>query len=130
MASRRLADLDEILQPIAQAHLNACKAQGIELLVTCTWRSNEEQARLYAQGRTASGPIVTNARPGDSKHNAMKNGKPASKAYDVVPMRDGKPIWDDKDPVWQEVGRLGESVGLAWAGRWLRLREFPHFELK
>lgn len=130
MASRRLSDLDETLQPLAQAHINACEKVGIQLLVTCTWRSPVEQARLYEQGRTTVGKIVTNARPGDSKHNFLKNGKPAAKAYDVVPMRNGKPVWDDKDPEWLEVGRLGEALGLAWAGRWLKMREYPHFELK
>jgi hypothetical protein len=31
-----------------------------DLIITCTWRSEEEQHRLYKQGRTEPGKIVTN----------------------------------------------------------------------
>jgi len=41
----------------------------------------------------------------------------------------GKPMWDASNPVWQVVGSLGESIGLKWAGRWKRMREYPHFEV-
>jgi peptidoglycan L-alanyl-D-glutamate endopeptidase CwlK len=47
---------------------------------------------------------------------------------DVVPVRNGKPVWDSKDPVWQTVGRLGKAAGLEWAGDWKRFKEFPHFQ--
>jgi peptidoglycan L-alanyl-D-glutamate endopeptidase CwlK len=40
----------------------------------------------------------------------------------------GKPRWDVKDAVWQEVGRLGKAAGLEWAGDWKRFREYPHFQ--
>ena len=84
------------------------------------------------------------AKPGQSRHNFMANGRPASLAFDVVPLRLGKPVWgtagngidddptdDDKDDLelWQRVGAIGESCGLDWAGRWKRFREFPHFEI-
>ena len=55
-----------------------CKAINLELVVTCTWRSPAEQAQLYAQGRTAPGKIVTNAKPGQSMHNVTLGGQPAS----------------------------------------------------
>jgi len=41
----------------------------------------------------------------------------------------GKPMWDACNQVWQVVGSLGESIGLTWAGRWKRMREYPHFEV-
>lgn len=126
--SRSLDDLHPEVRPLVDKFLEACKAAGIDILVTCTHRSNEEQAALYAQGRTAPGKIVTNAKPGQSSHNGMLNGKPASLAIDVVPMRAGKPVWSVSDPVWQQVGELGEKAGLEWAGRWKRFREFPHFQ--
>ena len=105
-----------------------CKAINLELVVTCTWRSPAEQAQLYAQGRTAPGKIVTNAKPGQSMHNVTLGGQPASLAIDVVPLRNGKPVWDNTDPIWQQVGAAGEQAGLEWAGRWKRFREFPHFQ--
>ncbi|UPT53189.1 D-alanyl-D-alanine carboxypeptidase [Synechococcus phage Ssp-JY42] len=124
MASRSLDDLHPHVAAKARAHISACKAEGIDLLVTCTYRDPAEQARLFAQGRTTPGKIVTNARPGQSFHEYRV-------AYDVVPMRAGKPVWGTKGAdlaLWTRVGELGEAQGLEWAGRWVRFREYPHFQ--
>ena len=128
MSSRKLTDLHPQMQPIMTRFLANARAAGIDLLVTCTYRSNEEQAALYAIGRTKPGRIVTNAKPGRSTHNNTLNGKPAALAVDVVPLRDGKPVWSASDPVWKRVGEIGEKVGLEWAGRWTTFREYPHFQ--
>jgi peptidoglycan L-alanyl-D-glutamate endopeptidase CwlK len=106
----------------AQKVLDACKARGVTLLVTCTRRSNKEQAELYARGRTTAGPRVTNAKPGSSAHNY-------GLAMDVVPLRAGKAIWDAKAPEWQVYGEEVRRVGLEWAGDWTRFREFPHCQV-
>ena len=130
MASRKLTDLSPAAKVLVEKFIEACDKQGIDLLVTCTWRSNEEQNELYAQGRSKPGRIVTNAKAGQSRHNGMLNGKPASTAVDVVIIENGKCIWDVKDPRWAVVGKIGESVGLEWAGRWKKFPEFPHFQTK
>lgn len=134
--SRNIDDLLPDIARLCRLHLDACKARGFDVLVTSTYRDNESQAALYAQGRTKPGRKVTNAQPGQSWHNWRR-------AYDVVPLRNGKPVWGtagngiDADPtddetddleLWQRVGELGESVGLEWAGRWTRFREYPHFQ--
>ena len=126
--SRSLNDLHPAMQPLAAEFLNNCKAAGIDLLVTCTWRSGAEQDALYAQGRTTPGAIVTRAKAGQSKHNHTLAGRPASLALDVVPLRLGKPVWAASDAIWQDVGRIGKACGLEWAGEWKRMREFPHFQ--
>lgn len=122
MASRSLDDLHPIVAEKARAHIAACKAEGIDLLITCTYRDPAEQARLYAQGRTAPGKIVTNAKPGQSFHEYRV-------AYDFVPMRAGKPVWGtsgEDGKLWQRVGELAEAQGLEWAGRWPRFKEMAH----
>jgi peptidoglycan L-alanyl-D-glutamate endopeptidase CwlK len=126
--SRSLNDLHPAMQPLAAECLNNCKAAGIDLLITCTWRSAAEQDALYAQGRTTPGRIVTRAKAGQSKHNHTLAGRPASLALDVVPLRLGKPVWAASDAIWQDVGRIGKACGLEWAGEWTRMREFPHFQ--
>jgi peptidoglycan L-alanyl-D-glutamate endopeptidase CwlK len=126
--SRSLNDLHPAMQPMAAEFLNNCKAAGIDLLVTCTWRSGAEQDALYAQGRTTPGSIVTRAKAGQSRHNHTLSGRPASLALDVVPLRLGKPVWAASDAIWQDVGRIGKACGLEWAGEWKRMREFPHFQ--
>jgi peptidoglycan L-alanyl-D-glutamate endopeptidase CwlK len=123
--SRRLEDLDSAVQWRAHALVKAAKDAGLDLLITSTYRSKEEQAALYAQGRTKPGAIVTNARPGDSYHNWRC-------AFDVVPLRNGKPVWSTSGPdgdLWRKIGEMGEAVGLEWAGRWTgKLREMAHFQ--
>jgi peptidoglycan L-alanyl-D-glutamate endopeptidase CwlK len=126
--SRSLDELHPEVRRMFDAFAASCFAESLDILVTCTWRSPAEQDRLYAQGRTTPGKIVTNARAGQSSHNFTLNGKPASLAFDIVPLDGGKPIWAVSNPVWQRLGQLGTAAGLEWAGNWKRFREFPHFQ--
>ena len=119
--SRKIEDLLPPVRERVERLIAACKAEGIDILITSTYRDNESQDALYAQGRTKPGVKVTNARAGQSYHNYRC-------AVDVVPMKNGKPIWNAKDPVWQDIGRLGKAAGLEWAGDWVRFKEFPHFQ--
>lgn len=132
MPSRKIEDLHPALQPICREFLRRCESAGLDILITCTYRSASEQDELYAQGRSKPGRIVTKAKGGKSSHNATKiDGTPASLAFDVVPLVYGKPTWDEKHPHWQEAGRIGMELGLNWYGRpGAPFREFPHFELK
>jgi peptidoglycan L-alanyl-D-glutamate endopeptidase CwlK len=130
--SRKLSDLRPDVRVKCEAMLAACESEGIDLLVTCTFRSHAEQAALYAQGRTAPGRIVTNAKPGQSKHNNLEGSTPAALAFDVVPLKDGKPVWGTSGvdgQVWQRVGAIGKAQGLDWAGDWRTFKEYPHFEV-
>ena len=123
--SRQIEDLIPAVQTKARELIQLAKNAGIDLLITSTYRSNEEQAALYAQGRTKPGLIVTNARPGESFHNWRC-------AFDVVPLKNGKPVWGTTGPdgdLWRKIGGMGESVGLEWAGRWTgKMREVAHFQ--
>lgn len=135
MSSRRLEDLHPDLLPLCKEFVTQCQQQGIDILITCTFRSPEEQDRLYAQGRKTPGAIVTNAKGGQSEHNyMMSNGKFASKAFDVVPLRGGKCIWGTEGhdlEIWQTVGKIGMDLGLNWYGApGSKFKEFPHFALK
>ena len=118
--SRKIEDLRPDVQVMCRALIAACAAEGIDLLVTSTYRDHESQNVLYAQGRTAPGKIVTNARGGQSFHNFRV-------AFDVVPVVGGKAVWND-NKVWKRIGELGEGVGLAWAGRWVSFKEMAHFQ--
>ena len=122
--SRKIDDLHPLVQKKCLDHIHACKMEGIDLLITSTYRDAEAQNALYAQGRTEKGKIVTNAKGGDSFHNWKC-------AYDCVPLRNGKPIWGtqgEDGKVWRRVGELGELVGLEWAARWKSFPELAHFQ--
>ena len=118
--SRSLDDLAPPAKQRAEAFIAAAKAKNIDLLVTSTYRDNESQNALYAQGRTTPGNIVTKAKAGQSWHNWRC-------ALDVVPLVNGKAIWDDQ-ALWKQVGEIGKSCGLEWAGDWVTFKEYPHFQ--
>jgi len=121
--SRSLNDLRPECRRLADPFLDSVAAAGIDLVVTCTLRTLDEQAALYAQGRTAPGAIVTNARPGTSAHNF-------GLALDVVPIVSGKPDWSGTSAVWQQVGSLGVAAGLEWAGSpGFPFVEYAHFQV-
>jgi len=119
--SRKLEDLIPQAKERVERFIALCHEQGIDLLVTSTFRDNESQGELYEQGRTRPGKVVTNAKPGESWHNYRC-------AVDVVPLVNGKPNWDGSDPIWQTIGELGEQAGLEWAGRWHSFKELAHFQ--
>lgn len=140
--SRNIKDLHPNLQPLCEEFLRRAAEKNIGVLITCTFRDGKEQNRLYAMGRTTKshvgvtaarplGRVVTNAKASQSAHNFELDGKPASKAFDFVPMVGGKPIWDEKNPNWQKLGKIGQELGLNWYGTpGSKFKELPHMELK
>lgn len=116
--SRDLKDLHPKVAALCQRFIDACKAQGIDVLITSTYRDAESQSALYAQGRTTPGHIVTNAKAGQSWHNWRC-------AFDFVPIVNGKAQWNNT-ATFERCGQIAESLGLEWAGRWTRFRELAH----
>ena len=122
--SRKPEDLHPRVLEKAKAFIDDCHTQGIDLIVTSTYRDFESQNALYAQGRTAPGKKVTNAKGGQSFHNFRV-------AFDIVPMRAGKPVWNtsgaDGD-LWRRVGGIGKAHGLEWGGDFKSIKDMPHFQ--
>ena len=116
--SRKLEDLNPKVKTLCEAFIKACAKQGIDVLITSTYRDAESQNALYAQGRTSPGKIVTNAKAGQSFHNWRV-------AFDFVPIVNGKAMWNDT-ALFNKCGQIAESVGLEWAGRWTRFKELAH----
>ena len=123
--SRDIKDLHPKVQVMANAMIESCKAAGFDILITSTYRDAESQNALYAQGRTKKGAIVTNARAGQSWHNYRL-------AFDIVPLRNGKPVWGTKGTdgkLWKDIANIGKACGLEWAGDWKgKLQEMAHFQ--
>ena len=119
--SRNLNDLAPPVKLRVERLMGLCVANNIDLLITSAYRDKDSQDALYAQGRTAPGKIVTNAKGGESYHNYKC-------AVDVVPLVNGKPDWDGSHPVWAKIGELGKTAGLEWAGEWKKFKELAHFQ--
>lgn len=118
--SRDPNELHPVVLELAKKFKQACLAESIDLLITSTYRDNESQNALYALGRTVAGKKVTNAKAGQSFHNYRV-------ALDVVPLVNGKAIWNDTK-LWNRIGSIGKSVGLEWAGDWIGFKETAHFQ--
>lgn len=116
-SERNIATLDEKVAAIAREHLRKLDGLGLDFRVTSGRRTQAEQDALYAQGRTAPGPVVTWTRR--SRHLS-------GRAYDLTLFRWGQPVWES--PAYLVAGKIGESLGLTWGGRW-KVPDKPHFEL-
>ena len=119
MNEKRIASLHPPFLALARQFLTDCEKAGHRLRVTFGYRTLDEQAKLYAQGRTAPGAIVTNAKPGQSAHNYAA-------AIDVVFLtKDSKANWNGP---WKDIGAIGEKLGLVWGGNFKNFPDRPHFE--
>jgi len=119
VSSRSLDDLFPQTRAKVEAWLAECKRQGLDILITSTYRSFAEQDALYAISRTKPGKKVTNAKGGQSQHNVRR-------AIDFVPLSHGKPNWLATSPDLLKAAEIGEKLGLAWGGRWTGFKDRLH----
>ena len=118
--SRKLEDLHPKVEGMCRAFISACNKEGIDVIITSTYRDKESQDALYSQGRASPGKKVTNAKGGQSFHNYKV-------AFDFVPIVNGKAQWNDLK-LFKRCGDIGKSLGLEWAGDWKSFKELAHFQ--
>ena len=116
------------------ATVTEAKARKLSVGLFSGFRAPEEQAKLYALGRTVANPdgkieskpmgnIVTKSEPWKSWHNFGFAG-------DIV-FKDahGNWTWNKTPKQWEELGVIGEIFGLEWGGRW-EFKDWPHFQMR
>lgn len=111
----------------------AIKNSPIDFIITDGIRSTDEQRKLYNQGRTTPGKIVTNADGVNNKSNHQVKSDGYGYAVDLYPFYNGsaqlndakslKVIADHIKSVAKELG-----VNVQWGGDW-KFKDYPHFEL-
>jgi len=121
MASRDLNLLEPGTRKRVGWLLSWCKKQGIDIIVTCTYRTPAEQTTLYAQGRTKPGSKVTNARAWRSWHNVRR-------AFDICFTDGKKAIYSGPLAKWNEVAAKAKEIGLTWGGNFRSFKDKPHFQ--
>jgi len=97
---------------------------GMTMRVTDGLRSFEQQTILYNQGRTSSGPVVTNAEPGMSYHTYGIACDCCWKGNDPYLANNSK-----HDQLWKSYGVAVTGNGLVWGGLWQNLPDMPHCEM-
>ena len=119
-ATKTIRDISE-LAPNAQRACNLfleeCKRQGLNVLITETYRSQERQDYLYAQGRTRKGNKVTWTRY--SRHTSRR-------AWDICKNLKGHEYSDTE--FFNKCGEIARSLGITWGGDW-STPDRPHFEV-
>lgn len=109
-----------------------CAKNGLKIKIIEGHRSISRQNELYNRpfdgvdndkdGRVDEGDEkVTNAKGGESTHQY-------GIAFDFC--FDGSKPYPQDYKLWEKVGKLGESIGLEWGGRFKSFPDTPHFEMK
>ena len=120
--TRACRDLNKLSVKGKQAcelFLAECKKQGLNVLVTETYRSQARQTYLYEQGRTRAGQIVTNVKK-VGYHNT-------GNAWDICKNVKGQEYSDNA--FFAKCGAIAKSLGIEWGGYWKGFVDKPHFQI-
>lgn len=114
---RSLDSLSPRFKPLAIELLARLTEAAIPVVIIQTRRTAEEHATNLAKGVSWT------------THSKHLDGD----AIDLCPIQQfmlhgsSKLQWDAADAVWQQIGPIGEKLGLRWGGRW-KQRDMGHFE--
>ena len=114
---RDINALSPVAQKACRAFLAACEKEGLPVLITETYRSQERQDYLYAQGRTRAGKVVTWTR--NSRHTGRM-------AWDICKNVKGQEYADAA--FFVKCGAIAKRLGITWGGIW-DTPDQPHFEV-
>jgi len=127
--SRKVEDLTPEMQEKFKDFAARMAEVGIPWMVTCTFRSQEDQIALHKIGRQG----IPDEKPVTWTLNSRHTQRDA---FDIAILKDGKPTWNVKIscnendiPDYFEAGKIGQEVGLEWGGVW-KTPDFPHFQNK
>lgn len=118
---KRLKLLEPRFKVAIEKLLKEAHAKGLNVQVASGFRSFDEQDALFEQGRSKPGPIVTNAKRGQSAHNY-------GRAVDLFFLVNEKADWGIGK--FKMLAQLAKDLELPlmWAGEWKSFKEFCHFE--
>ena len=115
---RDVSELTPKAQEACRAFLRLCGEQGLKVRITETYRSQQRQNELYAQGRTKPGKVVTWTK--NSRHTSRR-------AWDICQDVKGKE-YDTSSGFFAKCGKIAARLGIAWGGTW-ETPDMPHFEI-
>lgn len=134
----------------AQWFLESCREVGISIIISCTFRTLQEQAILFRRSKSGhqveakiqqflkngyeslamalrevgpqvTGPRLTSAAPGESPHNY-------GLAFDFYPLIGGK-LAKETAVEWKACGQIASNLGLEWGGSWSKRNiDRPHVQ--
>ena len=99
-----------------------------KIIVTCTYRSPEEQNKLYKKGRTEPGNIVTNC---DGYNKRSQHNFNPSRAIDITfkNLETGQLVWYPKPyELFYKIFKKNWP-NLNWGGKWKHFKDYPHYQI-
>lgn len=117
--SRDIESLRPDVRENVKMILHECDVRGLPVLITSTLRDQEYQTKLYAQGRTVPGAIVTNAK--------LIGFHGYGLAFDFCRNVRGRE-YDDTDGFFSKVAAIAKSYGFSWGGDWRSFPDKPHLQ--
>ncbi len=116
-ACRDISELTPNAQKACRLFLERCEENGLKVRITETYRSQERQNWLYAQGRTRKGNIVTWTK--NSRHTSRR-------AWDICKDVKGQEYSDSG--FFKACGQIAKELNITWGGTW-KQADTPHFEI-
>lgn len=130
-SQRSLNNLEGLHPKLQEFATELIKVTPYDITITCGVRTAEEQNKLYQQGRTKAGKIVTkcDGYKIKSKHQVKADG--LGYAFDIAVIIDNKSNWNKK--VFKDVAdsarELMKKYNIEWGGDWKNFSDYPHFQL-
>lgn len=117
-ACRDIKELSPLAQEACNLFLEECRKQGLNILITETYRPQTRQDYLYQQGRTRPGKVVTWTH--DSRHTSRR-------AWDICKNVKSQEYSDGN--FFKKAGAIAKKLGITWGGTWVDSPDTPHFEI-
>lgn len=112
--SRKWSDCHKGTELRVKAAMAAMEALGYPMFVVRTFDTREKQLKIYAQGRTTPGNIVTWTKQG--WHNLTEDGEPSARAVDVAFRKQarfpGRGEWSHSWP-WERLHKIAKALELS-----------------
>lgn len=124
----RLAGVHPVLAAALVDVFTQLEHEGTPMFVVSGVRTATQQAALYAQGRTAPGPVVTekDGIAHKSDHQVESDGFGHAVDCAFVPRKDRSDCFAPAWP-WARFGALLEQhTGCQWGGRWKKPADLDH----
>jgi peptidoglycan L-alanyl-D-glutamate endopeptidase CwlK len=127
ISKNKLSTCDENLQKVFNEAIKECP---IDFSISYGHRTPEEQNKLFKQGRSVPGRIVTycDGYEKKSKHNYLP-----SQAVDIVCFKNHKVTWEPEyyKRVAIHVLKVATELGIkiTWGGNFSKLQDLPHFQI-
>ncbi|NLY20392.1 MAG: M15 family metallopeptidase [Tissierellia bacterium] len=115
---RDIDELDSETKEKCEEFVSLCEQEGLNVLITETYRTQARQDYLYSLGRDIEGDIVTWTRK--SKHLERR-------AFDIAKNIPGEEYSDEK--FFKRCAEIGQGIGLNAGYFWDANQDKAHFQL-